>query len=136
MSLWGSGLRHKPSIGHLYGRAAKEAYHRGVANIKAPPGFKDAYYVEDAIDRYLGIENAFGQYSITGAVDSFAQMSDTNYIAADPMPWVSGEVAVTVTGGGSVQTWFNETGTVVGGVFPVLFDSWAAPFFLPGRRFF
>jgi len=70
MSLWGSGLRHKPSIGHLYGLAAKEAYHRGVANIKAPPGFKDAYYVEDAIDRYLGIENAFGKYSITAVVDS------------------------------------------------------------------
>lgn len=70
MPVWGSGARHKPTPTNLYGFAFKEGAYRGLANIKAPPGFGDAYYVEDAMHRYLGVEHAFGKYSITAAVDA------------------------------------------------------------------
>ncbi len=71
MSLWGSAGRHKPSVTTLYQLVVKEAVYRGLANMKTLPGFGDAYYVEDAIHRNLGIEHAFGTYSVTGATHRF-----------------------------------------------------------------
>jgi len=71
MSIWGSEARHKPTIGHLYGLVAKESVYRAMADRKTLPGYGSAYYVENAIERYTGIENAFGKYSVTAIVDNF-----------------------------------------------------------------
>ena len=101
----------------------------------SPRGFQETQAMTDWVDTHVPEE-----------VQHFAVTSTINLLARNPYvfigtvvghagyhlyerynstgmdPWVSGEVAVTVTGGDSMQTWFDETGTVVGGVSPVFSD--------------
>ena len=78
--IWGPGP--KPSITQLYTLVAKESIHRGKAGNKALPGYESAYYVEDAIHRWFGVEHAFGKYSITGAHESMEAQAHNNLVQA------------------------------------------------------
>ena len=78
--IWGPGP--KPSITQLYTLVAKESIHRGKAGNKALPGYESAYYVEDAIHRWFGVEHAFGKYSITGAHESMEARAYDNLVQA------------------------------------------------------
>ena len=78
--IWGPGP--KPSITQLYGLVAKESIHRGKAGNKALPGYESAYYVEDAIHRWFGVEHAFGKSSITGAHKSMEARAYDNLVQA------------------------------------------------------
>ncbi len=78
--IWGPGP--KPSITQLYGLVVKESIHRGKAGNKALPGYESAYYVEDAIHRWFGVEHAFGKYSITGAHKSMEAQAYNNLVQA------------------------------------------------------
>ena len=78
--IWGPGP--KPSIIQLYSLVAKESIHRGKAGNKALPGYESAYYVEDAIHRWFGVEHAFGKYSITGAHESMEARAYDNLVQA------------------------------------------------------
>jgi len=113
MSIWGSEARHKPTTGHLYGLVVKESIYRGLADRKTLPGYGSAYYVENAIERYTGIENAFGKYSITAIVDDFHDSLDqggdvVGIITGSADPMVSSGsahlVAPVLTGTGTEQS--------------------------------
>ncbi len=78
--IWGPGP--KPSITQLYTLVAKESIHRGKAGNKALPGYDAAYYVEDAIHRWFGVEHAFGKYSITGVHESVEARAYDNLVQA------------------------------------------------------
>jgi hypothetical protein len=78
--IWGPGPR--PSITQLYTLVAKESIHRGKAGNKALPGYESAYYVEDAIHRWFGVEHAFGKYSITGVHESMEARAYDNLVQA------------------------------------------------------
>ena len=78
--IWGPGP--KPSITQLYGLVAKESIHRGKSQHKALPGYDAAYYVEDAIHRWFGVEHAFGKYSITGVHESVEARAYDNLVQA------------------------------------------------------
>ena len=78
--IWGPGP--KPSITQLYTLVAKESIHRGKAGNKALPGYESAYYVEDVIHRWFGVEHAFGKYSITGVHESVEARAYDNLVQA------------------------------------------------------
>ncbi len=75
--VWGPGP--KPTVTTLYQLVAKESYHYGKAQSKALPGYGSAYYVEDAIHRWAGVEHAFGKYSVTRAHENLESRAAQHY---------------------------------------------------------